>query len=151
MCVATLGEVFYFLKLRRSDFSFGYASGVFDLFHYGHVNYLRECRSLCDVLIVGVDSDERVRYYKGAGRPINPESERMANVAKEVDYCFRKVESSVFYSKILLPDYHFFPDNKLLSLCRISELSSLPNFKGIYHVEYTKGISTTAIIDSEKW
>src|SRR4051812_14287535 len=53
-----------------------FTNGVFDLLHPGHVRYLRDARGFGDALIVGLNSDRSVRANKGAGRPINPESER---------------------------------------------------------------------------
>lgn len=63
----------------------GYTSGVFDLFHIGHVNILRNAKSLCDKLIVGVTSDTLVSY-KGK-KSVIPFEERIqiVNSCKYVD------------------------------------------------------------------
>lgn len=53
----------------------GYTSGVFDLFHIGHLNILKRAKSLCDRLIVGVTIDELVSY-KGA-KAVVPFEERL--------------------------------------------------------------------------
>jgi rfaE bifunctional protein nucleotidyltransferase chain/domain len=53
-----------------------FTNGVFDLIHPGHLRYLQHARSLGDLLIIGLNSDASVRRNKGAGRPINPETER---------------------------------------------------------------------------
>ena len=53
----------------------GYASGVFDLFHVGHLNLLRSASQHCDHLIVGVASDEYVQSLKGI-TPVVPCDER---------------------------------------------------------------------------
>lgn len=68
----------------------GYTSGVFDLLHVGHVQYLREARSQCDKLIVGVNSDSSVKSYKESTRPVVGEAERMEVVSSlsSVDACF---------------------------------------------------------------
>ena len=49
----------------------GYTSGVFDMFHVGHLRILAQARSMCDHLIVGVSTDELVEIYKGK-TPIIP-------------------------------------------------------------------------------
>ncbi|MGH2482510.1 MAG: adenylyltransferase/cytidyltransferase family protein [Ktedonobacteraceae bacterium] len=53
-----------------------FTNGCFDLLHLGHVHYLQDARALGDFLVLGLNSDESVRQYKGAGRPLVPEGER---------------------------------------------------------------------------
>jgi len=57
----------------------GYTTGVFDLFHIGHLNILRRAKERCEYLIVGVSTDELVETYKHK-RPIIPFAERVAIV-----------------------------------------------------------------------
>lgn len=54
----------------------GYVPGVFDMFHIGHLNILRNARLACDYLIAGVVSDERAVVAKGKV-PVVPEGERL--------------------------------------------------------------------------
>ena len=56
-------------------------NGVFDLVHYGHVQYLAAARALGDVLIVALNSDDSTRRIKGPLRPLVPEAARAAVIA----------------------------------------------------------------------
>jgi rfaE bifunctional protein nucleotidyltransferase chain/domain len=58
-------------------------SGSFDILHEGHSMYLEAARRFGDFLIVGVDSDEKVRRRKGPWRPVVPESERLRMVTHQ--------------------------------------------------------------------
>jgi len=49
---------------NSKSLSLGYTTGVFDLFHIGHVSMLRNARAMCDRLIVGVTTDELLLKYK---------------------------------------------------------------------------------------
>jgi rfaE bifunctional protein nucleotidyltransferase chain/domain len=65
-----------------------FTNGCFDVLHRGHVEYLASARSLGDVLVVGLNSDDSVRRLKGPGRPVNSEEDRafvLAGLAA-VDY-----------------------------------------------------------------
>lgn len=58
-------------------------SGSFDILHEGHSMYLEAARRFGDFLIVGLDSDEKVRARKGPGRPAVPELERLRMVTHQ--------------------------------------------------------------------
>jgi len=63
----------------------GYTAGVFDLFHIGHLNLLRNAKALCDKLIVGVTTDKLVSYkHKKAVIPFIERCEIVRNI-KYVD------------------------------------------------------------------
>lgn len=57
-------------------FKIGYTTGVFDLFHIGHLNILKKAKEKCEWLIVGVSTDELVVSYKNK-MPIIPYIERV--------------------------------------------------------------------------
>jgi glycerol-3-phosphate cytidylyltransferase len=69
---------------RKKKKIIGYTSGVYDLFHVGHLNILENAKSLCDKLIVGVTTDELVKEYKGKTTVI-PFSERI-RIVKSMKY-----------------------------------------------------------------
>lgn len=85
------------------------ANGCFDLFHVGHIRYLRAARAAGDLLVVALNSDSSVRRLKGKGRPILPQKERAEILAafSFVDYVTIFGEPTV--AKVLLalkPDIH---------------------------------------------
>lgn len=57
----------------------GYTTGVFDMFHIGHLNILKRAKEQCDFLIVGVSTDELVASYKDQ-KPVVPYEQRAAIV-----------------------------------------------------------------------
>lgn len=57
----------------------GYTAGVYDMFHIGHLNVIKNAKSKCDYLIVGVSTDEVVQKNKNK-TPIIPFKERIAIV-----------------------------------------------------------------------
>lgn len=65
-------------------YKIGYTTGVFDMFHIGHLNILKRAKEECEHLIVGVSTDELVKSYKNK-TPIIPYEER-AEIVKDIKY-----------------------------------------------------------------
>lgn len=79
-------------KYREKNKKIVLTQGSFDMIHIGHARYCKEAKKHGDILIVAVDSDQKVKKRKGEDRPIVPEDERMEMLAhlKAVDHVVLK-------------------------------------------------------------
>ena len=64
-------------KLKDNKKKIVFTNGCFDIFHVGHLRYLKQSSTYGDMLIIGVNSDKSVKRLKGEDRPIVNENERM--------------------------------------------------------------------------
>ncbi len=126
----------------------GYTQGAFDVFHIGHLNLLQNAKKMCDVLVVGVNSDNLINEYKYRS-PLNSETDRLAIVSniKAVDYAFisSTLEKMEAWEKIRF-DAVFIGDDWKGSerwLRTEKELSAVGS--DVIYLPYTHGISSTML------
>ncbi|BBY80084.1 adenylyltransferase/cytidyltransferase family protein [Mycolicibacterium pulveris] len=125
----------------------GYTTGVFDLFHIGHVNLLRNARSLCDKLIVGVTVDELVSY-KGKN-PVIPFMERIEVVraCRYVDVAIPQLSIDKVEAVNKLNANRLFVGDDWYKTERWQEMEADLQTLGcdIVYLPYTRGVSSTLI------
>ena len=130
----------------------GYTTGVFDLFHIGHLNLLKNAKGMCDKLIVGVTVDELVSY-KGKNAMI-PFEDRIEIVrsCKYVDavipqYDMNKLETckKIGASYLFVGD-DWYNTEKWQTYEKDFEKEGIK----IIYFPYTKGISSTKITEALK-
>lgn len=83
----------------------GYTTGVFDLFHIGHLNIIKQSKELCDFLIVGVSTDLLVHRYKGY-YPVIPYEERF-EIISALKYVDRTVPQESLDKYAAWEKYHY--------------------------------------------
>ena len=134
---------------KRGDekLTIGYTSGVYDLFHIGHLNLIKNAKGLCDKLIVGVTSDELVSYKKK--KAVIGHNERMEIVRniKYVDAVVPQNDMDKFKMwERLKFDVMFVGDDWFASekWKELDEKFKAVGVKIIYF-PYTKGTSSTLI------
>lgn len=86
-------------------YKIGYTTGVFDMFHIGHLNILKRAKEQCDYLIVGVSTDELVQSYKHK-TPIIPFLERM-EIIRSIRYVDKVVPQISMDKYEAWKDLHF--------------------------------------------
>jgi D-beta-D-heptose 7-phosphate kinase / D-beta-D-heptose 1-phosphate adenosyltransferase len=75
-------------ELKKKKKKIVFTNGCFDILHIGHIKYLETAKSLGDILILGLNSDNSVRRLKGENRPINHQNDRAYILAslEVIDY-----------------------------------------------------------------
>ncbi len=126
----------------------GYTTGVFDLFHIGHLNLLKNAKECCDYLIVGVSTDEVVREYKHK-TPVIPFDERI-EIVKAIRYVDQVVPQTVMDKYLAWERYHFdvlFHGDDWKGTSMYNDIENKLNAVGcdIVFLPHTSGISSTLI------
>ena len=96
-------------KFRAAGKKLVVTNGCFDILHLGHVTYLENARNSGDALLVGVNGDEAARQLKGAGRPVNSETDRATVLAalQSVDgICIFKDKTAIKFLAVAQPDIY---------------------------------------------
>jgi len=126
-----------------------FTNGCFDLLHLGHVTYLKQAKQLGDILIIGVNTDESIRQLKGANRPVNCLSDRLAilSALESVDYVIPFAESTPSeLIKIIRPDIYVKGGDYTPEM--LSEAPLVEELGGeVKILPYVSNISTTAIVN----
>ena len=77
-----MAELADFLKqVKNQGKTLVLATGVFDLLHQEHLNFLTQAKAEGDVLLVGLETDQRVKQLKGERRPIHNQQERLKQIS----------------------------------------------------------------------
>jgi ethanolamine-phosphate cytidylyltransferase len=126
----------------------GYVDGCFDIMHSGHYNALRQAKMLCDVLVVGVHSDEEILRNKGP--PVMNNEERMATVkackwADEVVFD-TPYDPSVELLKKLNCDFAIHGDDMSTTADGTDAFAAVRNAGMLRTIKRTAGVSTTDLV-----
>lgn len=126
----------------------GYTTGVYDMFHIGHLNIIKQARKQCDYLIVGVSTDELVLKEKSK-IPVIPFEERVA-IVEAIKYVDKVIPQ---YNKNKFEVWEQFHFNKMFvgsdwkgtNVWNNYEKEFIPLGVKIIYIPHTDGISSTEL------
>ncbi|WP_431800766.1 adenylyltransferase/cytidyltransferase family protein [Halobacillus andaensis] len=129
-------------------YKIGYTTGVFDLFHVGHLNILRKAKEQCEYLIVGISTDELVQEYKNK-QPVIPFEDRRDIVSgiRYVDQVIPQVNRDKIAAWEMLNFNVMFVGDDWKGDKLFMEVEEKFNRVGvdIVYFPYTKGVSSTLV------
>jgi rfaE bifunctional protein nucleotidyltransferase chain/domain len=137
--------------VRASGKKLVVTNGCFDILHLGHVTYLEKARNFGDALLLGVNSDAAVRGLKGAGRPVNSETDRAAVLAalQSVDgVCIFTDTAATKFLAAAQPDIYVKGGDYTLDTLNQDERRAVEAAGGkIVLVPFVPGKSTTGLLE----
>lgn len=126
----------------------GYTSGVYDMFHIGHLNIIKRAKEQCEFLIVGVSTDELVQQYKNK-KPIIPFEQRI-EIVKAIKYVDKAIPQASMDKMAIWNEYPFDAmfhgdewKNSTLYNNYIDEFSNIG--VDVIFLPHTEGISSTKL------
>jgi len=127
----------------------GFTSGVFDLLHIGHAEYLEAAKAVCDLLVVGINSNSSVKSNKGEKRPIVDQKDRALLVASLacVDYVFIFDETNNNKNvEILKPDLYIKAED--YEKHKLSSAKIVESYGGkVQLIPFKSGYSSSKLIE----
>ena len=134
--------------MPEKKYKVGYTTGVFDMFHIGHLNILKRAKEQCEYLIVGVSTDELVREYKHKSPEISFENRKaIVEAIRYVDKVVPQVSMDKLEAwKSLKYDALFHGDDwKGSAMYNDVEASLHAVGVDMVFLPHTQGISSTAL------
>ena len=134
-------------------YKIGYTTGVFDMFHIGHLNILRRAKEQCDYLIVGVSTDELVQEYKNK-TPIIPFEQRCA-IVEAIKYVDKVVAQKSMDKMVAYKEHQFnaifhgsdWKNSEMYNKI-VQEMSEIG--VDVVFLPHTDGVSSTILRDKMK-
>lgn len=128
-----------------------FTNGCFDILHPGHVYYLNKARSLGDLLIVGLNSDDSVKRLKGENRPVHPQDKRAEVLASMlgVDYvCVFDEDTPIKLIELVKPNILVKGGDYTIDKIVGADFV-IQNGGKVEIIPYLEGYSTTKIIETK--
>jgi len=140
------------MRWRADNKIIVFTNGCFDIIHRGHVEYLAKAKSMGDVLILGLNSDNSVKKLKGPGRPYVTQSDRAYILSQLIPIdavCIFEEETPLNLIKFVKPDVlvkggDYTPD------AIVGKKEVEQNGGTVVAIPLVKGRSTTGLIEKIK-